>query len=306
MNLLQALRYFLEEAWTSLVRSWKVSLLAILTIAVSLFVGGMLMLTTNNLSHLVRDWQARAKVVVYLANTASAAEVQGLQTSFEALPWVRSIALTDSAEAKARFRRSFPSLGGLIEGWQEEPLPASLELEFDPAATSAEQLRAWSADLEALPTVDMVDDDRDWVTQLSALVAVARAVGLAVGAILLGAAIFTIASVIRLTAYLYHEEIGIMRVVGATEFFIRGPFWVEGLLQGFLGGLLAVGGLWGGHAALVAHTRQSLWGQMLWGGFLSAGQQTLLVTIGAGAGLFGAVLSLRRERLQAGPPDMEV
>ena len=85
----------------------------------------------------------------------------------------------------------------------------------------------------------LVDDDREWLSQLATAVAVVRAVGLALVASLLGAAIFTIASVIRLTAYLHNEETGMMRLVGATEFFIRGPFYVEGLLQGLIGGLVA-------------------------------------------------------------------
>ena len=82
----------------------------------------------------------------------------------------------------------------------------------------------------------MVDDDRDWVAQLEGVLQVIGAVGLGVVAVLMVAAIFTIASVIRLTAYLYRDEIGVMRLVGATELFIRGPFYVEGLLQGLLGG----------------------------------------------------------------------
>ena len=143
----------------------------------------------------------------------------------------------------------------------------------------------------------MVDDDREWLSQLATVVAVVRAVGLALVAGLLGAAIFTIASVIRLTAYLHHEETGIMRLVGATEFFIRGPFYVEGLLQGVIGGLVASAALWGGYQALHARGKGSLFSTVLALDFLGPRQVAFLILLGGAAGLFGAVVSLRREAL---------
>jgi cell division transport system permease protein len=145
--------------------------------------------------------------------------------------------------------------------------------------------------------VSMVDDDRDWVRQLEAVLRVIRGVGLVVVAVLLGAAIFTIAAVIRLTAYLHRDEIGIMRLVGATELFIRGPFYVEGLLQGVLGGGLAVGSLWLSHRLLVPHAPGAWLADALVGSFLPAAQQAALVALGAAAGLTGAVTSLRREEV---------
>lgn len=299
MNILQALRYFLHEAAVSLVRSWKVSTLAVLTIAVSLFVGGALMLITANLSSLVDQWQAQAKIVLYLDSQASAEGVAELRRETEALPWVVGVEEVDAATARRRFQRSFPSLQELVEDWQEEPLPGSLEISFDAGATDSGTLSAWIETIADHPVTDMVDDDRDWLAQLSALVAVGRGIGLGLGAVLLSAAVFTIASVIRLTAYLYHEEILIMRLVGATEFFIRGPFYLEGLLQGLLGGVMAVAALYGAHALALAQAARSVWGGLLLGGFLGLGQQLFLIALGALAGLAGAVLSLRRESLGA-------
>jgi cell division transport system permease protein len=143
----------------------------------------------------------------------------------------------------------------------------------------------------------MVDDDREWLGQLEAVVAVIRTVGLALSAGLLGAAIFTIASVIRLTAFLHHEEISVLRLVGATEFYIRGPFYAEGMLQGLLGGLVAAGGLWGAWRLVRVHNPGSLLSTLLLGEFLSPVHLVLLVAFGGLAGLVGAVASLRREPL---------
>ena len=101
------------------------------------------------------------------------------------------------------------------------------------------------------------------------MLTVVRGVGLVLTAVLLGASIFTIASVIRLTSYLYRDEISVMRLVGATEFYIRGPFYVEGLLQGLLGAVVALGGLFAVHLTLQPRLERSLVASVLAERFLS-------------------------------------
>lgn len=298
MSLLKALRYFFREATVNLLRGWKVSLLAVLTIAVSLFIGGAFLLVSDNLESSVERWRGEMRVVIYLKPETSEADLRRLAAEAARAPGVRSVEPVTAAAARQRFQEVFPSLSGLVAGWREEPLPASLEIGLDPrAAGSAPGHEAWLAGWRTRPEVSLIDDDREWLGQLATAVAVVRAVGLTLVAGLLGAAIFTIASVIRLTAYLHAEEIGIMRLVGATELFIRGPFYVEGLLQGLIGGLAAGGALWAGFQALHARGRGSLVSTVLATDFLNPRQVAFLVLLGAAAGLFGAVASLRREAL---------
>ncbi|MGB6337738.1 MAG: FtsX-like permease family protein, partial [Thermoanaerobaculia bacterium] len=123
--------------------------------------------------------------------------------------------------------------------------------------------------------------------------------GLVVGAALLGAAVFTIASVIRLTAFLYRDEIAVLRLVGATELYIRGPFYFEGLIQGLAGGLLAVVGLYVAYLAVNPGGTTTPMGMVVIDDFLSSGSLVLLLILGGLAGLMGAVMSLRREDLGA-------
>lgn len=299
MNFLQALRYFFREAGVNLLRGWKVSLLAVLTIAVSLALGGTFLLASRNLSAAVERWRSEGRVIIYLQPQTTDAELRRLAAEASAAPWVSNVEPVTAAEARQRFREIFPSLGGLVEGWTEEPLPASLEIALrEPAGNPRPAaLETWLAGWRNRPQVSLVDDDREWLRQLETLIAVVRAAGFALGAVLLGGAIFTIASVIRLTAYLHHEEISILRLVGATEFFIRGPFYAEGLLQGLIGGILAVAGLYGAYALVSRQAASSLFASLLASDFLAWRQLALLAALGALAGLVGAVASLRRESL---------
>ncbi|HYL06711.1 MAG TPA: permease-like cell division protein FtsX [Thermoanaerobaculia bacterium] len=296
MSLARALRYFFREACLNLLRSWRVSLLAVLTIAVSLVLGGAFLLASHNLAGSVEDWRGKLRVVIYLKPGTPAADLPRLAAVARAAPWVAGVDVISSSAARRRFRETFPSLADVIDSGEGEPLPASLEVALRREQAEAGGLDAWLADWRRRPEVAMVDDDRDWLGQVETAVAVVRAVGLVLGGILLGAAIFTIASIIRLTAYLHHEEIAIMRLVGATEFFIRGPFYVEGLIQGLIGGVVASAGLYGAFHLVHARSR-SLLAAVLAGQFLSPRQLGLLLALGALAGLIGAVASLRRESL---------
>ncbi len=307
MTFANAIAYFVREACVSLVRSWKISLLAIATIAVSLFLGGVFLLVSSNLRQLVETWLSESKIVLYLENGTGAAETERLTELLETAPWTLRVEGVSSDAAHHRFRQAFPSLSDLLEGWDDDPLPPTLEVQVDwQKARDRPRLDAWLSDLRQEKAISMVDDDRDWLSQLEAVVYALEALGLVLGLILLATAVFTISSVIRLTAYLYREEIAVMRLVGATEFFIRGPFYMEGLLQGLAGGAVATAALASAHAAVVGRRVEATL-SLLASEFLTPGELLALIGLGGAAGLAGAVMSLRRESLgqTAETPDWE-
>ena len=123
-----------------------------------------------------------------------------------------------------------------------------------------------------------------------------RGVGSVLSGVLLGAAIFTIAAVVRLTSFLYRDEIAVMRLVGATEFYIRGPFYVEGILQGVLGAGAAVAALDAVHLALLPRLDNSLVLAIVARDFLPPAEIALMLLFGGLSGLVGALVSLGRER----------
>lgn len=307
MTFLQALAYFAREAVLNLFRSFKVSLLAVLTIAVSLFLAGVFLLVGGNLRRIAERWQDEAKIVVYLAAEAGEEASARLRSRIEAAPWTLGVEPVSAAVAEERFRDTFPGLADLLTGWGDDPLPASLEVRLDwNALQRREELERWLRQLRSDPDVSMVDDDRDWLGQLRAVVLVIDGLGLILGTVLLVTAVFTISSVIRLTAYLYRDEIAVMRLVGATEFFIRGPFYVEGVFQGLAGGVLAVAALLGVHAFLASRSSETLLVSFLAAGFLSPGKLLALIAVGGAAGLIGAIASLRKETLgPAAEPEEE-
>lgn len=292
MRLWQALRYLVGEASTGLRRGWKVAALAAFTIGMSLFLSGLFVLVGANLEAAVSNWAAAARVVVYFDTGLPPERGGGLDAALDR-PWVAGVDEVSAAQARERFARSFPSLADVLGGGGADALPASIELRIDRGSISDEVLEAWIDELEAAPGVDLVDDDRDWLREVESVLTVVRAASIALGVLLVVAAVFTTASVIRLTAYLYREEIEVMRLVGSTELLIRGPFYCEGLLQGLAGGLAALGALWTAQTWLAREA--AIVGELLAARFLPWYQSVGLLALGGAAGLIGAVVSLRRE-----------
>lgn len=295
MTVARALLYFVSEALVSLRRSWKVSVLATLTIATSLFMCGLFLLVTHNLSGLLSQWRREARVLVYFQTDADSAAMDSVRQQVEHRSGVTGVEFVSQQEAKARFESIFPSLKGLMEGLGGEPLPASLEIRLQPGDAGA-GAQVWLKGLEREPAISMVDDDRDWLDQLEAVVTFLQGFGVLLAVVLLAAAVFTTSSVIRLTLYLYRDEIAVMRLVGATEFYIRGPFFVSGILQGLIGALVGVAGLYGAYTVIRPQVPLSLFSAVLGGGFLPLAEIGELLALGALAGLVGVMVSLRRER----------
>lgn len=297
MSLLQAFAYFVREALIGLLRSWRVSLLAVLTIAVSLFLAGGFLLTSGNLARAVATWKQEARLVVYLAENADAAAQAEIERLLREAPWVEAVDFVPPAQGAARFRAAFPSLAELVEDSRYGSLPASFEAQQRaPDATEEIAYQQWLERLGEQPGVETLDDDRDWIDDVETLLVLVRALGTVLTGVLLGAAVFTIAAVVRLTSFLYRDEIAIMRLVGATEFFIRGPFYLEGVVQGLAGGVAAMAALRTVHAALAPRFGESIVLRLVAQDFLSWRQLAFLVAIGALAGLGGALASLGREQ----------
>jgi len=294
VTLVQTLRYFLREASLNLLRGWRISSLAVATIGISLFVVGSFFLVTANVSSLLADWGSDAKVTVYLQEDVSEEEAKRLADEVMEQDWVEGATVVSREEAVARFEEVFPRIADAGSLKLDEILPFSLELELTPDMT-VESVQERAEQIATDPRVEIVDDDRQWQSRLLRFLRAARVLGTILGLILLIAAVFTIASVIRLSAHLYRDEIAVMRLVGATELVVRGPFYLEGLMQGVFGGVLALTALYGSYRFVRAGSEFSGLADLFLGNFLPLQQAALLVVMGGLAGLLGALLSLRSE-----------
>jgi cell division transport system permease protein len=292
--------YFFREAVRRLYVSKRTSFVAVAMIAISLLIVGVFLLIAENLNRAAEEWQGKSRVVVYLEVDATPEQIRAVDTTLAATPELAHRRFVTREEALARFKTYFANLSDVVGQLDENPFPASYEADVAPRLAQSRAFHQRMDALRATPGVDQVQYDWEWITRLRRLVSVINGIGLAAGGVLAIAAAFTIANVIRLTMMLYREEIEIMRLVGATERIIRGPFLIEGFLQGTLGGLVSVGllyALFEGARRALAPSSSILWG-FLFTTFLAWQKIAALVAGGMIAGWFGSWLSVR-ERTDA-------
>jgi cell division transport system permease protein len=235
---MRALGYAFDEAVLSLWRGRRSGALSTATIAVALFVLGVFLIATSNLERLGREWSNSAEISVFLADTVTPDQRTALERTLATGNIVESHQYLSKADALARFKKTFTDLSGAIDSLGENPLPASYEVRLRPGAEGAVDLLL--AEIRQSPGVADVRYDREWLERLAAAVRVIRAAGLVLGVLLTVAAALTVANVVRLGLYARRDELDIMQLVGAPQAYIRGPFVMEGTLQGGLGALVAL------------------------------------------------------------------
>lgn len=297
MTILRALAYFFAEAATSLWRSRLMNALSVGTIAVSLFVLGAFLTLASNLNEVVARWSRKVQVTFYLTDGLETPVRDSLVGRLQDDAAVESVEVITRDQALERFRSLFRDLQTLPDDLGENPFPASVEATLRPGRESPEEVQRLVAAFEKAPGVEEVQYDLLWIQRLATAIRLVRGVGALLGGILVLAGIFTISNVIRLTVYARQDELDIMRLVGATRAYVKGPFVVEGLIQGGLGGLISVALLW---AAFRVVARDAVAASDLLGRavvFLPLDVCVFIVAGGMAVGVIGSLLSLGRSRV---------
>jgi cell division transport system permease protein len=240
---MRALRYAFDEALASLGRGWHSGLLSTATIALALFVLGAFLLVTTNLERLGAEWSGAAEMSVYMKDDVAQAEQRAIDAALAPGAVVVSHEYVSKAAALARFKRTFGELASAIDALGDNPLPASFEVRLRPGPAAGAGLDALGQRLQQMPGVVDVRYDRQWLDRLLAAIAIVRGVGLVLGSVLTFAAALTVANVVRLALYARRDELDIMQLVGAPQIYVRGPFVMEGMLQGGIGATAALIGL---------------------------------------------------------------
>jgi cell division transport system permease protein len=239
---MRALNYAWQEALQSLRRGRWALLLSVATIGVALTMLGAFRVVSENLARVADGWRTAAEMTVYLDDVVSETERTAAQQLIARNPAVEGVTFVSKEEALARFGSDFPELGDITGSLDANPFPASFDVRLRTDG-SGEGAQALAAALTKQAGVVDVRYDQRWIDRLMAVLSALRTAGWASAlALVLGAAT-TVVAVVRLSFEARREEIAIMGLVGAPVSFIRGPFVMEGAIQGGLGAMAALGAL---------------------------------------------------------------
>jgi cell division transport system permease protein len=303
-------RYVTRETAVSLRRNLLMTLAGILTVAVSLFLFGGVLLLSRMVDHGTSRWKNGVELEIFLCSKssvpvtpapgadctgeASAEQIEKVRAELAASPDVRRFRFLSKADAYKEAKRIFAGDPDLLANIDAEGLPVSFRV-APRKAELTEQVAARFQERHG-EGIDEVLTAKEQVRRLLAGIRWIRGLFFSIAAVLLASSLFLIVNTIRLATYARRREIQVMKLVGATNWFIRVPFMAEGLVQGAIGAVLAFGGIYALRVILTDLTSRSK--NLFTAFYVTSGDAVAIgatiVLVGAAVGAMGSAIGLRR------------
>ncbi|KAB0669325.1 ABC transporter permease [Oryzomonas sagensis] len=239
------LGYYFTRALTNIRQNVFVNVVTVGTITLALLIVSLFLLVFVNLENAAENWSERVQVTVYFDRELSTQEQTALRGKIMALGGVSRIGYVSRDEAFKRFVGRLRGQETLLEGVRSDILPTSFEISLKRANRDTRGVETFVASLKGIPGITEVQYGEEWVRRFNTFLNFMRMLGALLGGFLVVAVVFIVSNTIKLTIYSRRDELEVMALVGATRFFIKAPFLIEGIIQGAAGAALAVGLLWG-------------------------------------------------------------
>ena len=230
----------LQQALTNILRNKTVNFLCLGIIAFTLLVPGIFSFISFHLDRYISRLSENVEAIFYIRDGGGAG-IESLMQRIDGSLLVRETRFTSRDQARAEFAREFPELDYILAEFSDSPFPASLHVKFRADARRIVQIESFIRDIEKDTRVESVQLNLDWARKIALIKKFASFAGLFLSGILLIVSVFIIFNVVKINIFYRKEEITILRLVGATDRYIKAPFLLEGLLLGSMGGLLAGG-----------------------------------------------------------------
>ena len=284
--------YFIQEVFHSLRRNNWMTFASIGTVAVSLFVLGVFLILVLNMNRLAGMLESQVQISVYLEDHLTDREKRQIGYDIESLQGIDTVTYVDREEAKARLAERLGDQKYLLDALSDDnPLPDAFEV----TVTTPAVVESAAGAIAAMQGVEEAKYGQDVVEHLFDITRLMRIFGFVLMGLLGGATLFIISNTIRLTVFARRKEIAIMKYVGATDWFIRWPFLLEGIVLGCIGGFIAAVALRSFYAAMAAKIYSTLAFFPLMPQYPFMNYVTLAILwSGIVIGAIGSVISLKR------------
>jgi cell division transport system permease protein len=280
--------YFVREATTNLRRNKLMTVAAVLTAGVSLLLLGGVLTLGDFVSSITREIESKVEVSVFLADTITDSQQQDVKRTLEGLDVVRRVSYVSKDEAFKEFKELYRDQPALWENIDADVLPASFRVEL----AEPERVDVVRSKLDRNPAVEEIADQRETVQRLVRFTDLLRTFSVVMIIVLLGAAVLLISNTTQLAIYARRREIEIQKLVGATNWFVRLPFMLEGITAGVAGAVIALFLLAVGKS--IARSQFPVWIPTTALHGIAFGQTIWLVMLGVIVGALGSALAVRR------------
>lgn len=284
--------YYLKETFTSLKRNSLMSIASVTTVALSILVLGLFLTMVLNVNNLAQYLENQVQVTVYMSDAATSVQRRQVEQQLKTTRGVMEVKGVTKEEALQNIKKRLREQEKLLDALGEDnPFPYSFEVQVD----KPERIQEIVPQIEKMPGVETAKFGQEVVEHLFQLTRILRLGGIFLIIMLAIATLFIISNTIRITVFARRREVSIMKYVGATNWFIRWPFLLEGMFMGFVGALIAAVALFKMYDAAQVKIYSTLaffpllpsWPFMV---YLCAG----LVAVGTFIGAAGSAISLRK------------
>ena len=284
----------LKKALSDIRSNRFLNLITIMTISLSILVVSVFMLFFENASRVLESWNQGGRAMVYFQDRVTPGMLPGIEAQLAALGGIEAMTFIPRQEALERLKKEMGGHTAFLTTLETNPLPHAMEITLT-SFSSVDQVRALADRIEALEAVESVEYGQGWLGRFLKLFNLFKMTGYAMCSLFLLIALFITANTVRLAFYSRRTEIEIMRLVGATEGFIKTPFYAEGIVQGFFGGVLGILILLAGYHTLLPGINQNLGAYVYLDiRFLSLPAMGMILFSSTFLGWFGCYLSLKQ------------
>jgi cell division transport system permease protein len=232
--------YFSARALANLKQNVFVSIVTVGTISLALLIAALFLLVYVNLEGMAEGWSDKVQITAYFDREPSPLAVAALKGRVKAIPGTAKVVFVTQLEAEKRLRGRLKGQESLLEGVTPEVLPASLEISLDRGHRESAAVASYVTALKQISGITEVQYGEEWVKRFNSFMSLFRLMGTLLGGFLAIAVLFIVSNTIKLTIYARKEELELLGLVGATRFFIKAPFLIEGVLQGAAGAVISL------------------------------------------------------------------
>ncbi len=238
MNLIKTT---INNAFINILRNKLITFLSFGIIAFTLLIFGIFNYTTYSLENFTEEFSKSIKAIFYFEENVHQTDVDLLIEKLKNSLLVKDVVYTSKGQAEQNFSRQFPELKYILSEFKRPPFPSSIEVEFKPEYQLGTKIIAFIDDIEKLNIVESKQVNLDWAKKIIAFKKFISVVGMFLSLILIFVSIFIIFNVIKINIFYRKDEIHVLKLVGATDWYIKFPFVIEGGILGLFGSLLAWG-----------------------------------------------------------------
>jgi len=285
---------FFKRALDDIFKNRFLNMITIITISLSILIASAFTLFFVNTSEIINSWKKGLRLMAYLKPGINNDGLKDLKLAIQALDDVDNLQFISKQEALSRLKTQMEHQSSLFENLTQNPLPDSIEIRMTATNESWQKIESLAAQVEALPQIEEVEYGQQWVGRFAHIISLFRLAGYAMGTLFFMATIFIVANTIRLVIYSRREEVEIMRLVGATDNFIRIPFYFEGLIQGALGAIIGLVMLYTAYIFISSSVENEFFPGLFRFHFLSPALLMAILLISMLVGWLGCFISLKQ------------